>query len=145
MWYAYAVLVAMLWGLYAVIESRIIKQYHPLFMFILGGLCWGAVSLVMLIYKRDELLPLYKKAAKGKTLAIAIAGSIFAIVGANYLFMLALENAPSPNIVLSLAYSAPIFAILISILLFQYPVNRIEITGMVIAIIGVGLVTSSLK
>ena len=144
MWYAYAILVAVLWGLYAIIESRIIKQYHPLFMFVLGGICWGLVSVCLLFYKRSELLPIFAKAGT-RTMAIAITGSLLAIVCANYLFLLALENAPAPNIVMALAYSAPIFTILGSILMFQHEINLMEIIGMVITMIGISFVSLAVK
>lgn len=138
-WYAYAILVAALWGLYAIIESQIVKEFHPMFLFVIGGLCCGVCSLVLFFIKRNQLLPLFAKAS-AKTIIISIIGSFLALVVANYIFLLALEHAESPGIIMGLAYSAPIFTIIGSMLILQYKINMIELVGIGLTVCGVGVV-----
>jgi drug/metabolite transporter (DMT)-like permease len=144
LWYAYAILVAALWGFYALLESKIVKQYHPLFLFVIGGICYGVCALIILVIKWKTLVPTYMNAGS-RIIAIASIGSLCGVALANYLFLLALESAPAPNIIMALAYSAPIFTILGSILLLQYKVCAIEIIGMILTFCGVGLVTYGMR
>jgi drug/metabolite transporter (DMT)-like permease len=140
MWYAYAILVAFLWGMYTLLESKTVSKYHASFMFVIAGLCSGACAVILLVFKWKTLIPLYKKAAGDKTLITAIGASIFGVVLANYLLLLALENAPTPNIVMAMAYSAPVFTILGGILIFRNGVNMMELLGMGLTIGGIAII-----
>lgn len=64
----------------------------------------------------------------------------FGVVLANYLLLLALENAPTPNIVMAMAYSAPVFTILGGILIFRNGVNMMELLGMGLTIGGIAVI-----
>ena len=58
----------------------------------------------------------------------------------NWSFDLALENAPTPNIVMAMAYSAPVFTILGGILIFRNGVNMMELLGMGLTIGGIAII-----
>ncbi len=142
--YIYAILVASLWGVSALIESSIIKQVSPLFLYVIGGLCFGFSALVLLIFKRATLIPMFLKASP-KVLGLAFVSSIAAIVVANFLFLLALDRAGSPTIVTALSYCAPVFTLVGAIVLFQYSVSFLEFAGIAITLLGVVIIAISIK
>ena len=142
--YMYAVVVACLWGLAALVEATIIHKLSPLFLYVVGGLCVGISALIVLFFKWRTLLPMLYSASP-RILGVAILASIAAMVVGNLLFLFALDKANSPSIVTVLAYCAPIFTLIGSIVLLQYKVTPLELVGIAMTIIGVFIIGISIK
>jgi drug/metabolite transporter (DMT)-like permease len=142
--FVYAIVVASLWGLAALVECSIIKQVSPLFLYVIGGLCFGISALVMLAFKRATLIPMFLKASP-RVLFLSVLSSVAAIVVANYLFLLALDRTTRPTIVTALAYCAPVFTLIGAIVLLQYKVSPLELAGIAMTLFGVLIIAISIK
>ena len=140
--YIYAIMVSALWGGSVLLESSIIAKFSPAYLYVIGGLVFGLTSLSVLIVNWKTLLPMFARTTPTQY-CISIVASLMSMVLANYLFLLALEKTSKPNVVSAIAYSAPIFTLIGSILLLQEKSSTLEIVGVLVTLIGVGIVSVS--
>ena len=140
--YVYAIIVAIMWGFAAILENSLLEQFSPVFLYVVSGLTFGLSALIVLLWKRASIVPMFH-AAKWGDLGYVILMALGALVIANYFFLLALDKTSKPTVVTALAYCAPVFTLLGSILLLQYDVSSLELIGIGTTIVGVVIVTIS--
>ena len=140
--YVYAIIVAIMWGFAAILENSLLEQFSPVFLYVVSGLTFGLSALIVLLWKRASIVPMFH-AAKWGDLGYVILMALGALVIANYFFLLALDKTSKPTVVTTLAYCAPVFTLLGSILLLQYDVSSLELIGIGTTIVGVVIVTIS--
>jgi len=121
-----------------------VKQLNPLFLYVVGGITFGLSALVVLFWNYSTLFPMLKNATNYQ-LSLSVLSSVSAIVLSNFLFLLALEKTSKPSVVTALAYCAPVFTLIGAIVLLQYKVSKMELFGIVLTLVGIGIIAVSVK
>ncbi len=142
--YVYAIIVAIMWGFAAILENSLLEQFSPVFLYVISGLTFGISAALVFLCNHASIVPMFR-AAKWRDLGSVILMALGALVIANYFFLLALDKTSKPTVVTALAYCAPIFTLLGSILLMQYDVSSLELIGIGTTIVGVIIVTISVS
>lgn len=140
----FAIAVAIMWGLAAILQNSLVKKYNPSFLYVITGLTFGVSAILVFFWKRSAIVPMFKIVTL-TDFSAAILMALGAVAIANYVFLLAFEKSSSPTAVTALAYCAPIFTLLGSILLLKYPVSFLELIGIFTTITGVVIVSLSAR
>ena len=142
--YVYALVVAVLWGFAAILENLLVKKFNPLFLYVISGATFGVSALAVYLWNRSSIDAMFGRAT-ARDLGVAVLMALGAVVLANYFFLLALEKTSKPSVVTAMAYCAPIFTLIGSIVILQYKVSRLELVGIATTIAGVCIVAVSVK
>ena len=132
---------AFCWGLSSIFDKLSMTAFSPIMVFIVGGMVYATVALSLLIYHRNSIKHYFYDYKKYKTAWMyAILGAICVYGVANLIYYYALNASNTPHIVIALSYSAPIFTLLVSIIILKHDFSITSILGVLLVIVGTFIV-----
>ena len=132
---------AFCWGLSSVFDKLSMNAFSPVMVFIVGGIVYALVALGLLIYHRNHVKHYfydYKKYKVAWIYAILAAVCVYGV--ANLIYYYALNASSTPHIVIALSYSAPIFTLLLSIIVLKEDFSMASIIGVILVVLGTFIV-----
>ena len=125
------------WGLSSVFDKLCLDDFSPIMIFIVGGFVYAILCIVLIIYNYQKLKIYldFKKYKKAWIYSILAGICVYGI--ANLLYYHALKKSDTPHIVVALAYSAPIFTLLLSVIVLKNDFSLHSLIGVFLVIIGV--------
>lgn len=134
-----ALLVAILWAGNTVINKYVMdKSIGQKTVIVIGAFTFFTSMLLFAIYNSGEILGDIKK-IKSIDIILLIGGAIFGLFFGNILFMYLLEKNNS-SVVAALAYTAPVFVFIMSLIILKERIERIKILGIALTVSGVAII-----
>lgn len=137
----YPIITSFFWGLSSIFDKLSMSgDFPPLMIFIISGMVYSLITIVLLIANKNKLIPYFNviKYKMGWIYAILSGISVFAI--ANLLYLYALNKSNHGYVIVTLAYSAPIFTVLLGIIVLKHDYSWKSLMGVLLVILGVLLV-----
>ena len=133
---------AFFWGLSSIFDKLCLNTFTPIMIFIVGGMVYSIIAIGLFIYHRHEIKHYFYDYIKYKNAWIyAILAGICVYGIANLIYYHVLHNTNNTNIVIAISYSAPIFTLILSLIILKKEnYSLASIIGVLFVIIGTVIV-----
>jgi len=129
------------WGISSIFDSLSLRDFPPIMTFIICGFIYFIVSFFILLVNNKKLYPYFDLVKYRNAWIYAIlAGLCVACVG-NLIYLHALKSSLAPYLVVALSYSAPIFTLLVSVLVLKHDYSLSSILGVILVVTGVFVIS----
>lgn len=136
-----ALSVAFLWGITPILMRYCSRTLHFTTIMIISGAFYVAFLGVLVFYQRKTILEDIKHNITWKTLVLMMASGFLGLFLANLVFhkLIAVNNV----YITSLAYTAPLFSVLIAYLILGESICTLQIFGILLITLGITCVIKS--
>lgn len=128
----FGLLVSFIWGLLPIIDKYILRKIDPkLFVLLFTAFIFGC-SIILVLFSRKTI---QFKSLDKNTLGLTFLSALFSF-GALVVYLLLLKDNDS-HLVSAIAYSAPMFTLILALFILKEKPTPISITGILLIILGV--------
>jgi magnesium-transporting ATPase (P-type) len=136
-----SLLIALFWGISPILHKKVLNNIDTKLVLILNGFFYTLCLIIYTIYNWKDFNQEYNKIDNNNIYTLAFISIVLSFIPNIFYFFLLKKHDTS--IVCSLVNSAPIFTVLISFFILGDKINKYEIAGVILIILGI--ITISLK
>lgn len=144
--YVLSILTAVMWGVGALMENRVLSKLDRLTYYCIVGSLFAITSIIILAFnKKDVMKQLQDIRGDPKFILFVVSTAFLASVLSFLVYFKAISIATKKNIhiIAALAFSAPLFTLFASIIIYKRLPNAISILGACLIVIGSVLIVAS--
>ena len=131
----YSLLVALFWGISPIAHKKLLNDMDTKFVLITSGLFYTLCLLFYTFYYWNDFKQEYSKVEYKNLYYLAIISFILSFIP-NILYFYLLKKHDT-SVVSALINSAPIFTVLVSFFILGDKINKFEIAGIILIILGI--------
>lgn len=129
------------WGLACILESLSLKNFPASMTFIVSAFVYVFAAIIVLFFKRNSLYEYFDVVKYRDSWMYTILAAICIFVIGNFIYLHALKESKTPYLVVALSYTAPIFTLIISILILKHDYSLCSLLGVTLVILGVFIIS----
>ena len=127
--------IAFCWGSLGVVNKYVLNHLESSTVFVLSGIIYFFFLLGLMFYNKKSIEKDLQKITRFQSFCI-IASSIFLIFLPNFLYYYFLKRTKA-SIITAIAYSAPVFTLILAHLLINERIRPISILGILLISLGI--------